>query len=131
MGGVGEVRVKKRSYAPGETDITIIQVDILAEFAGGKIEHRTCTMVADGEPNGQSAMAKAVGLSPAIAAQFIFDGKITDVRRETTRGFAIGHVVMDDVGDYRGKMEVTFQNVNLVARLDGRPRAIVPELVCV
>lgn len=35
-------------------------------------------MVADGEPNGQSAMAKAVGLSPAIAAQFIFDGKIKE-----------------------------------------------------
>ena len=61
----------------------------------------------------------------------IFDGKIVDVRRETARGFAIGHVVMEGVGGYRGKMEVTFQNENLVARLDGRTRAIVPDLVCI
>lgn len=61
----------------------------------------------------------------------IFDGKIVDVRRETARGFAIGHVIMEGVGGYRGKMEVTFQNENLVARLDGRTRAIVPDLVCI
>ncbi len=73
-----EIMVKKLSYAPGETDMTIIHVDILAEFPGGKKEHRTCTMVADGEPNGESAMSKAVGLSPAIAAQFIFEGKIKE-----------------------------------------------------
>jgi saccharopine dehydrogenase-like NADP-dependent oxidoreductase len=35
-------------------------------------------MVADGEPDGDSAMAKAVGLPPAIAAKFIFDGLIKE-----------------------------------------------------
>jgi saccharopine dehydrogenase-like NADP-dependent oxidoreductase len=70
--------LSKLSYAPGETDMTIIHVDILAEFAGGRREHRTCTMVADGEPNGDSAMAKAVGLPPAIAARFILEGNIKE-----------------------------------------------------
>ena len=73
-----ELLLKKLTYAPGETDMTIIHVDILAEFPGGKQEHRTATMVADGEPNGDSAMAKAVGLPPAIAAKFILDGKIKE-----------------------------------------------------
>lgn len=73
-----ELMLKKLTYAPGETDMTIIHVDILAEFPGGKQEHRTATMVADGEPDGDSAMAKAVGLPPAIAANFILEGKIKE-----------------------------------------------------
>ena len=73
-----ELLLKKLTYAQGETDMTIIHVDILAEFTGGKREHRTATMVADGEPNGDSAMAKAVGLPPAIATKYIFDGAIKE-----------------------------------------------------
>ncbi|MEE9449755.1 MAG: saccharopine dehydrogenase C-terminal domain-containing protein [Ignavibacteriaceae bacterium] len=73
-----ELLLKKLTYAPGETDMTIIHVDILAELPGGKQEHRTATMVADGEPHGDSAMAKAVGLPPAIAAKFILEGKIKE-----------------------------------------------------
>ncbi len=73
-----ELLLEKLTYAPGETDMTIIHVDILAELPTGKQEHRTATMVADGEPNGDSAMAKAVGLPPAIAAKFILEGKIKE-----------------------------------------------------
>ena len=73
-----ELLLKKLTYAPGETDMTIIHVDILAEFSNGNKEHRTATMVADGEPNGDSAMAKAVGLPPAIATKYIFDGIIKE-----------------------------------------------------
>ncbi len=73
-----ELLLKKLTYAPGETDMTIIHVDILAEFPGGKREHRTATMVADGDPGGDSAMAKAVGLPPAIATKYIFDGMIKE-----------------------------------------------------
>jgi len=73
-----ELMLMKLTYAPGETDMTIIHVDILAEFPDGHREHRTATMVADGEPDGDSAMAKAVGLPPAIAAKFILEGKINE-----------------------------------------------------
>ena len=73
-----ELMLKQLTYAPGETDMTIIHVDILSEFPNKKREHRTATMVADGEPNGDSAMAKAVGLPPAMAAKFIFDGEIKE-----------------------------------------------------
>ena len=73
-----ELLLKKLTYAPGETDMTIIHVDILAEFPDGKQEHRTATMVADGEPYCDSAMAKAVGLPPAIATKFIFEGLIKE-----------------------------------------------------
>ena len=67
--------LKKMRYAPGETDMTIIYVDILAEF-GDRREIRTATMVRHGIPNGDSAMSRAVGLPPAIATRFIFEGRI-------------------------------------------------------
>lgn len=73
-----ELLLKKLTYAPGETDMTIIHVDILAGFPGGRKEHRIATMVAEGEPNGTSAMARAVGLPPAIATKLIFENKIKE-----------------------------------------------------
>jgi saccharopine dehydrogenase-like NADP-dependent oxidoreductase len=73
-----ELLLKKLNYAPGETDMTIIHVDILAKFPRGDHQHRMVTMVADGEPNGHSAMAKAVGLPPAIATKLIFEKKIKE-----------------------------------------------------
>ncbi len=64
-------------------------------------------------------------------AKTLFDGKIVDIVRETTRGFAVGRLRIRGFGDHRGDLEVVFQNENLVARLDGRTRAIVPDLICV
>ena len=63
--------------------------------------------------------------------EVIFDGKIADVLRETSRGFALGRAIMEGTGASRGTLEVTFQNEYLVARIDGKTRAIVPDLVCI
>jgi len=74
-----ELMLKKLSYASGETDMTIIHVEIIAKYPDGSKKRKTATMVADGEPYGDSAMAKAVGLPPAMAAKYILEGKIEDV----------------------------------------------------
>jgi len=60
----------------------------------------------------------------------LFDGKVTDLRRETTRGFAIGHCKMAALDGSGDELEVTFQNEHLVARVNGATRTIVPDLVC-
>lgn len=60
----------------------------------------------------------------------LFDGKVTDLRRETTRGFAIGHCQIAALDGSGRTMEVTFQNEHIVAREDGKVRAIVPDLIC-
>lgn len=73
-----QLLLNRLTYSPGETDMTIIHVDILAEFPGGVRAHRTATMVAHGEPGGQSAMAKAVGLPPAFAAEMYLTGRIKE-----------------------------------------------------
>ena len=62
----------------------------------------------------------------------IFAGKIVDVWRETTQGFAKGRAVIDGWDPYADqRMDIAFQNENLVARVDGTVAAIVPDLICV
>ena len=73
-----ELLLKKMTYAPGETDMTIIHVELVSEYPDGKRDKRMATMVKHGDPGGDSAMAKAVGLPPAIAARSIFEGKIPE-----------------------------------------------------
>ncbi|MGH8263181.1 MAG: DUF917 domain-containing protein [Steroidobacterales bacterium] len=60
----------------------------------------------------------------------IFDGKIIDLRRETLRGWAIGHVALEDaVG--KEQLTVTFRNEFLRAQRVGRTVAIVPDLISI
>jgi DUF917 family protein len=69
--------------------------------------------------------------TPYSYGRIIWRGKIIDVRRETRAGFAIGRARIEGVDDCQGTMEIEIQNENLVARVDGRIRAIVPDLICV
>ncbi|AUN32655.1 DUF917 domain-containing protein [Niveispirillum cyanobacteriorum] len=71
---------------------------------------------------------RATGLYPHCLT--LFDGKITDLERETRGGFSIGKVVIDGFGG-DGQMEVLFQNENLVARLNSEVRAMVPDLITI
>ncbi len=62
----------------------------------------------------------------------LFGGKIVDVERRTTGGFARGRVAIEGTGeDADSRLVVEFQNENLIARLDGRVVCSVPDLVCV
>lgn len=61
----------------------------------------------------------------------LFDGKITDLRRETTRGFSMGHCELAALDGSARRMNILFQNENLVARVDGKTVAVVPDLICV
>ncbi len=61
----------------------------------------------------------------------LFKGKIADVLRETNGAFNLGHVLLEGIGDYKGRRaEVTFQNENLSAAVDGRILATTPDLIC-
>lgn len=58
-------------------------------------------------------------------------GKIVDVERSTTDGFAKGRAVIAPLGTEEAPFEIVFQNENLIARQGGRLVAIVPDLICV
>lgn len=74
------------------------------------------------------AALRRTGLYPFAGP--LFDGKIVDLERETRGGFSIGHVVIEGFNG-QGRMDLEFQNENLIARLDGVVRAVVPDLITV
>ncbi len=61
----------------------------------------------------------------------LFKGKIEDVLRETRGAFNFGKVVLEGIGEYKGREAyVEFQNENLVACVDGEIVTTVPDLIC-
>lgn len=57
-------------------------------------------------------------------------GKVVDVERRMTKGFARGHVTIEGSGADTGReVTIEFQNENLIILEDGEPRASVPDLI--
>jgi DUF917 family protein len=61
----------------------------------------------------------------------LFEGKVVDVDRRTTEGFAKGVARIAPADGGAGELEIRFQNENLIALRDGDMVAIVPDLICV
>jgi DUF917 family protein len=62
----------------------------------------------------------------------LFRGKIVDVQRRTMQGWSIGEAALEGLDPFAGsRMEVSFQNENLVARRDGEVCAVVPDLITI
>jgi len=68
--------LKKMVYAPGEKDMIMLHIEIIAEFEEARKEKWTATMVVKGDPKGETAMSRAVALPTAISSRLIVDGKI-------------------------------------------------------
>ncbi|NOX83201.1 MAG: DUF917 domain-containing protein [Alphaproteobacteria bacterium] len=64
-------------------------------------------------------------------AKVLFDGKVTDLLRETKGGFSIGRVILDSLAGDGAQLEVVFQNEYLTALKDSTPVAMVPDLICI
>jgi len=82
--------------------------------------------------------AKKLGKNPidalldVVKGYKLFTGKITDVSRWITSGFAKGEVTIEGLDEFKGKvMKIAFQNENLVAILDGEVVASVPDLISI
>ena len=61
----------------------------------------------------------------------LFSGKVVDLDRRTTAGFARGTLAMEGFDGYHGeRMVIDFQNENLVARRNGQTICTVPDLIC-
>ena len=65
-------------------------------------------------------------------AKVIFTGKIVEVFRRTSEGFAKGTVRVSELDVPSPRLlEIEFQNENLIARADGETLTVVPDLICV
>lgn len=69
--------------------------------------------------------------TPYKFGKVIWEGKVVEVFRRTTDGFAKGFVQIGDVTGSNKVMQVQIQNENLVAELDGRVLAMAPDLICI
>ncbi|UGS27684.1 DUF917 domain-containing protein [Microbacterium resistens] len=64
-----------------------------------------------------------------LGGRELFDGKVVDVQRATTTGFARGRARID--GDAGTSLTLQFQNEHLVAEKDGDVLATTPDLIMV
>ena len=61
----------------------------------------------------------------------LLSGKVVDLDRRTTAGFARGTLTIDGMDSFSGeRMVIEFQNENLIARRDGEIVCTVPDLIC-
>jgi uncharacterized protein len=81
----------------------------------------------------QDQKADPIDAVTRITGGFVlFRGKIVDVDRRTTQGWSLGTIEIDGLDEFAGsRMEVSFQNENLVALRDGELSAVVPDLITV
>jgi DUF917 family protein len=64
--------------------------------------------------------------------KLLFRGKVADIARRTTEGFLRGTAKLDGLDEHRGhNLELAFQNEWAVGWLDGLPRVMTPDLICV
>ena len=64
-------------------------------------------------------------------AKKYFSGKIIDLDRRTTDGFAKGTVVIEHLTDPNRTMRIEIQNELLLAFEDGIPIVTTPDLICI
>ena len=78
--------------------------------------------------NGDDPLDAILSVCPG---KVLFSGKVVDVERRTTAGFARGVLTIDGLDANAGeRMVIEFQNENLVARHDGAITCVVPDLIC-
>jgi uncharacterized protein len=104
----------------------------------------TGRQVKDGLVAGTVTLARKLGRTVRLAdepiasacavldGRLLMTGKVSDVDRRTTGGFARGHAVIEGIDAYRGvRMRLEFQNEHLLADRDGEIVASTPDLICV
>ncbi len=64
-------------YQQGERDLVVLKHTLTVAFPDGSTQILTSRLVATGDPWGDQAMARTVGLPAAIAAQRVVSGKIS------------------------------------------------------
>lgn len=68
----------------------------------------------------------------AYPGKLLFEGKISDLARSTTDGFARGHVLIEGSNQYKKHtLKIEFQNENLMAYIDNKIVCMVPDLICI
>lgn len=68
--------LEKLKYEEGERDMVVLHHDIIGEYPGDHKERITSTLIDYGKPEGDTSVARTVGLPAAIASKLILKEKI-------------------------------------------------------
>lgn len=66
----------RMAYKAGERDMIVLHHEFRAEYPGKPAENILSTLIAFGEPGGDSAMARTVSLPAAVAVRMILQGEL-------------------------------------------------------
>jgi saccharopine dehydrogenase (NADP+, L-glutamate forming) len=78
LDSLAALMLEKMPFHRDERDLCVMQHEIEGTYPSGERQQVTSTLVEYGQPGGDSAMARTVGLPAAIAAAMILDGRISD-----------------------------------------------------
>jgi DUF917 family protein len=126
LGGVGHIA----EYAMSGADVrrTAVPRTISMALALG----RAIRLAREAHRSPFDAIAETLSTTLYPHMRELFTGKVSDVERRTTDGFAKGRAEIRPLDpDDPSRLEISFQNENLIARRDGEVVAIVPDLICV
>ena len=92
------------------------------------LAHHLGHVVLQGRKDGDN-LPELIG--DTLDGRVIFLGKIVDVNRRTTKGFARGTVTIQSFNSPHDNLQVEFQNEFLIARRNGETLVTVPDLICI
>lgn len=124
LGGVGHIAEYAMSGA--EVKRTAVPRTISMALALG----RSIRLAREAKRSPFEAIAETLAPTLYSHVRELFVGKVIDVERRTTEGFARGRARIAPL-DEGTALEITFQNENLTAHRGEELLAIVPDLICV
>ncbi|MFC7456273.1 DUF917 domain-containing protein [Brachybacterium sp. GCM10030267] len=125
LGGVGHIA----EYAMSGADVrrTAVPRTISMALALG----RAIRQAREQKRSPFDAIADVLASTLYSHVRELFVGKVTDVERRTTEGFARGRAHIETLDGAGEPLEIAFQNENLTAHRGAELLAIVPDLICV
>ena len=103
-----------------------------AQARGATVRNSVTLAIGIGEAVARAQSRPVDALIDKVGAFRLITGKVLDVERRTTSGFARGSVVIEGLGADTGRLiRLELQNENLVALESGQVLASVPDLICV
>lgn len=85
------------AYGPNERDMLVMKHAFIARYGDGRRERLTCTLIGFGEPGGDSAMSRLVGLPSAIAARLVAEGRLEAIGVQVPVGPAVYEPVLGEL----------------------------------
>ncbi|MDX6630743.1 MAG: uncharacterized protein QOH00_2989 [Gaiellales bacterium] len=128
----GERIARAVTVAFGGTAAMADYVMSVGEARGAVVEGSVSRAIEIGRAIAEAEADPVAALVAVVDGVRLLDGKVVDVERRTTAGFARGSVLVEGSGPDTGRLlRLEIQNENLVALEDGVVRASVPDLITV